>query len=109
MIEFGTKNVSMSGVGVQGGLKVLLEPVFHIYTALKISFVAVFAESEATADGLNPLTKSHIGKINSNKPPGIYKTNARSEPKITNKPPVNKAAYPMKPKTDSQRGMSFDL
>jgi hypothetical protein len=56
----------MSGVGVQGGLKVLPELVFHIYTALKISFVAVFANREAIADALNPLTVSQTPSENSN-------------------------------------------
>ena len=73
------------------------------------------AGSESIADELNPLTKSHIGSSNiSNKPPGrktIIPTAVCISimPNISNKAPGNNNAYPMRPKTDINRGMSFDL
>ena len=44
--------------GFWEGLQPSLSPIVQIYDALKSSFVAVFADREATADGLNPLTIS---------------------------------------------------
>jgi|GEM_PF-5027976 len=44
--------------GEREGLQPSLSPIVQIYAALISSFVAVFADREATADGLNPLTIS---------------------------------------------------
>ena len=48
-----------------------LEYVVAYYGILKAGGVAVSLSTELKPDGLNPLTKSHIGSINSNKPNGI--------------------------------------
>ena len=48
----------VSGEVFREGLQPSLSPVVQIYTVLKSSFVAVFADREAIADGLNPLTIS---------------------------------------------------
>jgi len=49
----------LRGEGYGEGLQPSLSPILQIYAALKSSFVAVFADSEVIADGLNPLTISH--------------------------------------------------
>ena len=77
-----------------------------------ISFISVLADPDLIADELNPLTKSHIGNNSSNKAPGINTITSPSIsiwPNIYNKVPGNNNAYPMRPKTDKNRGMSFDL
>lgn len=48
--------------GEREGLQPSLSPVLQIYDALKSSFVAVFADKEAIADGLNPFTISHTAR-----------------------------------------------
>ena len=62
--------MDLSGEGFREGLQPSLSPIVQIYAALKSSFVAVFADLEATADGLNPLTISHTAKTISCKPIG---------------------------------------
>ena len=52
----------LSGEGFREGLQPSLSPIVQIYAALKSSFVAVFADPEATADGLNPLTISQTAR-----------------------------------------------
>ena len=52
----------LSGEGFREGLQPSLSPILQIYAALKSSFVAVFADREAIADGLNPLTISHTAR-----------------------------------------------
>ena len=65
------------------------------------------------ADELNPLTISHIDRINSPKPTGgpkkimIFDEGIR--PNIPNKAPVNNNAGAMIHQTDINRGMSLDL
>ena len=48
----------LSGQGFREDLQPSLSPMWQIYDALKSSFVAVFADREAMAAGLNPLTIS---------------------------------------------------
>ena len=60
------------------------------------------------ADGLNPLTMSHIDKNISNKPPGISKRTSTLYPKSAKIVPEIKIIYPIKPQTDIGRGTSFD-
>ena len=55
----------VSWEGFREGLQPSLNPVVQIYTVLKSSFVAVFADREAIADGLNPLTISHTARVSS--------------------------------------------
>ena len=49
----------------KGGLKPLPFPDVPIYDALKSAFVVVFADREAIADGLNPLTISQTARTSS--------------------------------------------
>ncbi|MDL5502387.1 MAG: hypothetical protein QSU88_04140, partial [Candidatus Methanoperedens sp.] len=83
-----------------------------IYAALKSSFVAVFADREAIADGLNPLTISHTARTNSSKPDGATKKTCIGEKgpmmsKIASKHETkcNRIATILQP--DNHRGMSF--
>jgi hypothetical protein len=72
-----------------------------------------FADPEAIADGLNPLTISHTARTISFTTIGRYKKVANtedslSEQKIINKLTTNQGATPIRPQTDNHRGMSFD-
>ena len=58
-------SIYMDLSGEREGLQPSLNPMVQIYTALKSSFVAVFADREATADGLNPLTISQPARVSS--------------------------------------------
>ena len=78
-----------------------------------ISFNSVFADREAIADGLNPLTISHTARTISCTPIGSCTKMKGVEkyiiwPDIANKAPANDNAAPIKPQPDSHRGMSFD-
>jgi len=57
--------MELSREGFREGLQPSLSPILQIYSALKSSFVAVFAAPDAIADGLNPLTISHTARVNS--------------------------------------------
>ena len=48
--------MQLSGEGFREGLLPSLSPVKQIYAALKSSFVSVFPDLEAIAEGLNPFT-----------------------------------------------------
>ena len=52
----------LGGEGFREGLQPSLFPVLQIYATLKNSFVAVFADREAIADGLNPFTINQTAK-----------------------------------------------
>ena len=54
--------MELSGEGFREGLQPSLSPIVQIYAALKSSFVSVFADREAIADGLNPLTISQTAR-----------------------------------------------
>jgi hypothetical protein len=69
-----------------------------------------FADGEAIADGLNPLTISQIPRNISFKIIGRAKIIPALilMPNISNKFHVNNNATAMRPQTDSHRGTSFD-
>jgi len=76
----------------------------------------VLADSEAIADGLNPLNISHIARTISFTAIGVAKMrfNPNSEIPVNmsilaSTEPVNKAIAAIKPQTDINRGTSFDL
>ncbi len=74
------------------------------------SIYSYFADGEAIAAGLNPLTISQIPRNISFKIIGTAKINPALilMPNISNKFHVKTNAAPMKPQTDNHRGTSFD-
>ena len=103
----------LSREGFGEGLQPSLSPILQIYDALKSSFVAVFADREAIADGLNPFTISHSAMTISCKNIGKFITKSIVEKglmswKMIKKPVIRCNVMAMKPQTDIQRGMSLD-
>jgi len=87
-------------------------PYNAIYAALKSSFVAVFAGSEAIADGLKPFTISHTARTISCGNIGTTITtcsvpNGAMRPTQTNAQDTMPAMPKTRPQTDNHRGISF--
>ncbi len=90
-----------------------LIPIAQIYAALSSSRLAVFADRAATVDGLNPFTINQTAMTISCKKIGKFTTmltveNGDMRPKRIKNPVPRCNVMAMKPKTDIQRGMSFD-
>ena len=84
-----------------------------LYAALKSSFVAVFADTEVIADGLNPLTISHPARVSSFKPIGILNKEVDVEKgstwvNIVMSAPVKCSRIATMPQPDSHLGMRLD-
>ena len=98
--------------GEREGLQPSLSSVVQNYDALKSSFVAVFADREAIAEGLNPLTISHTARTISCGNIGITIATF-SVLKGAMRPVLTKAHDTMpdmpktRPQTDIHRGTSF--
>ncbi len=97
-------------------------PVFCVYNCFHRNLLTLigssfrssvhFADSEATADELNPLTISHTARTISSKAAEetTRSRSARRDHKAehANKPDAKYKGAPIRPQTDIQRGRSFD-
>ena len=103
--------IQLSGEGSREGLQPSLSPILQIYAALKSSFVAVFADREATADELTPLAISQTAKTISCGNIGRLRSIC-TVPKpgmtwsMTSTPQMVAKVMPTNPQTESQRGTS---
>ena len=85
----------------------------QVYAGLKSSFAAVFADREAIADGLNPLTISQPARTSSFKPTGMLNREVDVEKgsvwvNIVIKAPIKCNVIAAMPQPDSHLGMRFD-
>ena len=118
MINFGVNKPLTPIYGLTGerreGLQPYLSPLEEIYAALKSSFVAVLADREAIADGLNPLTISHTARVSSFKPIGMLNNMISVFEKgsiwrnIVKKTATKCNVIAMRPQPESHRGISLD-
>ena len=103
----------LSGEGFREGVQPSLSPIVQIYGAIKSSFVTYFSDREAIADGLNPLTISHIAITISCRPMGRAKITwvvekGMMRPNRSKKVTAIHNMAAKRPHPDIHRGMSFD-
>lgn len=105
-------SITMVLSGEEESLQPFLSPIVQIYAALKTSFVAVLADREAPADGLNPFMISQTARTISCGNIGIsIKTctvlKGAMRPVLTNAHDTMPKMPKTRPQTDIHRGTNF--